>query len=130
MILKRSENLIYWAFWGELRFSAERQVLFTLWGGSGHNITYASKAHIELKKSGLFIGGFTQPDRMMEIIEEMKANSDILFSSMVYKFSPVAQDYFNDIKDRVRIREAEVSEPIIVEMMKMKVMMKKQPGSP
>lgn len=55
MILKRIENLIYWAFWGELLFSAERQLLFTLWGGSGHNITYASKAHIELKKSGLFI---------------------------------------------------------------------------
>lgn len=98
MILKRSENLTYWAFWGELLFSAERQLLFTLWGGSGHNITYASKAHIELKKSGLFIGGFTQPDRMMEIIEEMKARSDSLFSSIVYKFSPVAQDYFNDIK--------------------------------
>lgn len=60
----------------------------------------------------------------------MKASSDSLFSSIVYKFSPVAHDYFNDIKDRVRIHVAEVSEPIIVEMMKMKVMMKKQPSSP
>lgn len=79
MILKRSENFIYWACWGELLFLAERQLLYTLWGGSGHNITYASKAHIELKKSGLFIGGFTRPDRMMGIIEEMKASSYSLF---------------------------------------------------
>lgn len=143
--------------------SGERQLLLTLWGGRGHNIAYASKAHIELQKSGLCIGGFTQPDRMMEIIEEMKGSSDGLFdrflfwllpgyiyngkkmreahnsfrtsfllhslnpvfleiyrahstdSSIVYRFSPEAQDFFNDIEDRVRIGVAEIAEAVIVE---------------
>uniref|UniRef100_A0A8W8LM56 Uncharacterized protein n=1 Tax=Magallana gigas TaxID=29159 RepID=A0A8W8LM56_MAGGI len=57
----------------------ERQLLLTLWGGRGYNIAFASKAHFELQKSGLCIGGFIQPDRMMEIIEEMKGSSDGLF---------------------------------------------------
>lgn len=72
------DTIIFICFF-ELFFSGERQLLLTLWGGRGHNIAYASKAHIELQKSGLCIGGFTQPDRMMEIIEEMKASSDGLF---------------------------------------------------
>lgn len=120
-------------------------------------------SHIELQKSGLCIGGFIQPDRMMEIIEEMKGSSDGLFdrfsfwllpgyiyngkkmreahnsfrtsfllhslnpvfleiyrahstaSFIVYRFSSEAQDFFNDIEDRVRIGVAEIAEAIIVE---------------
>eukprot|EP00105_Crassostrea_gigas_P028304 XP_011449916.1 PREDICTED: uncharacterized protein LOC105344035 [Crassostrea gigas] len=68
--------------------SGDRQLLFTLWGGRGHNIAYASKAHIELQKSGLCIGGFTQPDRMMEIIEEMKGSSDGLFDRFLFWLLP------------------------------------------
>lgn len=81
------DTIIFICFF-ELFFSGERQLLLTLWGGKGHNIAYASKAHIELQKSGLCIGGFTQPDRMMEIIEEMKASSDGLFDRFLFWLLP------------------------------------------
>lgn len=48
-----------------------------------------------------------------EFLEIYRAHSTD--SSKVYRFSPEAQDFFNDIEDRVRIGVAEIAEVIIVE---------------
>lgn len=46
-------------------------------------------------------------------LEIYRAHSTASF--IVYRFSPEAQDFFNDIEDRVRIGVAEIAEAIIVE---------------
>ncbi|KAK3088184.1 hypothetical protein FSP39_015870 [Pinctada imbricata] len=68
--------------------SGERQLLLTLWGGRGHTVAYASKQNIRLNSSGLCIGGFTQPDRMFEILEEMKSSGDGLFERFLIWMLP------------------------------------------
>lgn len=58
----------------ELFRIVERQLLLTLVEGRGPNIPYSSKA-----VHWASIEDFTQPDRMMEIIEEIKACGNVFF---------------------------------------------------
>lgn len=58
----------------ELFRIVERQLLLTLVEGRGPNIAYSSKA-----VHWASIEDFTQPDRMMEIIEEIKACGNVFF---------------------------------------------------
>ena len=54
----------------------ERQLLCSFWSGDGHSAIYASKSTVKVHSSGLCIGGFTQPDKLMQLIQTLGASCD------------------------------------------------------
>ena len=64
--------------------SGERQCVLSAWNGGRISMTYATKDNIDVATSALTIGGFTQPDRLVEILQEVMASSDGLLERMLF----------------------------------------------
>lgn len=56
--------------------TGERQLLCSFWDGGGHTSTYAFEATVRVAGSGLCIGGFTQPEKLKQLLQTLGASND------------------------------------------------------
>ena len=56
--------------------TGERQLLCSFWSGDGHTANFATKETTKVDRSALCIGGFTQPDKIFQLLQTLGSSND------------------------------------------------------